>query len=191
MINKIFLALATLVLPSLMFITTQSAVADKVCLRSKIVKGKIKHKTTTVADDANCPPKFTVVASSTTLATVGPQGPQGQKGATGATGPKGATGATGATGSNAQNEIFIASAVSASNSNSPKTAFATCPVGSVVIGGFGGVIEELGVPFTGPVAISFASVPALSNSSFGIRAYETSPTESNWQIIVFAQCRPS
>ena len=186
------------------------AFSDTLCLRSTITKkGKVKNSATTAVGSAKCPRGFMALFSAPQLSDVsvdgapgiqgatgpqGPEGPQGSsgpQGAQGPQGPQGSQGAQGIQGPSGGDAIFVASGVSAlADSSSPKTAAAECPVGSTVLIGSGGVYEGLGIPFNGPVAISYSSVVPLSNSHF-VRAYETTATGANWQVVAFALCRPN
>lgn len=144
----------------------------------------------------------------------GPQGPQGAQGETGPQGPAGVSGgggeggttlgpssvgsehiaagsittdklAPGVLGVNGlQTQIVVAE--SAADSTTPKNVAAGCPGDKMLIGGGAGVVEGLGVPFTGPVALSFSN--AFIGNSWRARAYETSATASNWRLTVYAYC---
>ena len=149
----------------------------------------------------------------------GPQGPQGDQGAPGETGPQGPAGLSGVDGGGfALSEGSVGSthiadgsitksklaagaltvsglsvqlvvAESEADSTSPKTIAAGCPVGKTLIGGGAGTYEGLGVPFTGPVALSFSN--AYIGGSWRARAYETTATSSNWRLTVYAYCATS
>jgi hypothetical protein len=117
-------------------------------------------------------------------------GPQGLPGPIGPAGPQGPQGLQGPQGPAGTAQIVSASALSASNSTSPKLVSAPCPAGTSLIGGMGGVAEGLGVPYDGPVAISFASAVPLANS-YTVRAYETAATADSWFVFAIAICRPN
>jgi hypothetical protein len=146
----------------------------------------------------------------------GPSGPQGPQGAQGDTGPQGPAGLSGVDGGGAALgegsvgsthiadgsvtadklapgvlgvsglETQIVVAESDADSTTPKNVSAGCPAGKTLIGGGAGVVEGLGVPFTGPVALSFSN--AFIGGSWRARAYETSATASNWRLTVYAYC---
>jgi hypothetical protein len=158
--------------------------ADKVCLKSSIRKGKIRHSTKVVTSGARCPSGFSSILDSKSPATAalltGPQGPQGVQGPQGIQGPQGAAGP----------EITLAFGTSASDSTSPKHANATCPSGKVVIGGYGGAIEGLGIPTSQKIAISYASVPPFVSNYFRVDGFEAEATSASWQIVAVAMCVP-
>lgn len=172
------------------------AFSDTLCLRSALTKqGKIKNSVKTVLGSSKCPKNYVSLFSAPNLAAAasgtsptvqgetGPQGPQGLQGIQGPPGPQGPTGAPGT------DNIVLASGISdVSDSSSPKSATAECPLGTTILGGHAGAFDGLGIPFNGPVALSFASVLPLSNA-FRARAYETTATSSTWYVIAFAMCR--
>ncbi len=166
-------------------VCSSAASADKLCLKSVVNKrGKIKHTTKVVPEGSACPKRFVPLldneASDSAVAITGPQGPQGEQGLQGPQGLQGTPGYAG---------ITLEFGYSANNSDSPKVAYANCPSGKSVIGGHGGVIEGFGVAANQTIAISYASVPILSNS-FAVRAYETTAVGSNWQVVSVAMCVP-
>lgn len=117
----------------------------------------------------------------------GPQGPPGVQGPAGAQGPKGDTGAEGPkgdTGSPGISGLEEVNAVSNFDSNSPKFAQASCPVGKRVIGG-GAFVNA---PGNGPVAVQ-TSVP-LSGAGLGwsVTAYETAAHAGDWNVNARALC---
>lgn len=188
---------------------TAPALSDTLCLRSTITKkGKIKNSTKTVAGNLKCPRGFIALFSAQQLTSLGgdgsvgiqgPAGPQGEQGLTGPQGPTGSQGPQGPQGAQGNqgdpgpagvDGLFIVSGQSATDSTSPKSAFAECPLGSQVLGGFGGAFDGIGIPFNGPVAISFSSVVPFSRFH-SVRAYETTATAANWYVLAFALCRPS
>lgn len=187
MIKKLFLTLifATLALPTYSF-------ADKVCLRSILKNGKIKTSTKIVPTGTACPKGYTLILDSKApeAATLlsGPQGPQGPQGLQGIQGIQGIQGPQGVPG---YAGITLAFGESAVDSNSPKFAYADCPSGTQVIGGHGGVTEGLGQFANQNIAISYATVPVFSNSSFVVRAYETSAVATNWRVNAVALCVPN
>lgn len=171
------------------------AMAEQLCLRSGIRNGKVRHSLVSVPDGAMCPRRTVAIVTPQSLEGVigqglqgmkgdpGPQGPVGPQGAPGQQGPVGPQGPAGSPGPT----FSVAFALSDSNSISPKSASAQCPAGTQVIGGHAGVVVGLGEVANLPVAISYATVPALSNG-FIARAYETSDTASSWALRVVAIC---
>jgi len=85
--------------------------------------------------------------------------------------------------------IQIVVAESPADSTATKTVAAGCPLGKTLVGGGAGAVEGLGVPFTGPVALTFSN--AFIGNSWRARAYETDPTSSNWRLTVYAYCATS
>ena len=156
---------------------------------------------------------------SGTPGVAGPPGPAGPAGPAGEPGPQGPAGVSGvegggftlANGSIGATHIVdgsitksklapgaltvsglalqIVVAESEADSNSPKSVAAGCPPGKTLVGGGAGAYEGLGVPFTGPVALSFSN--AFIGGSWRARAYETSATSSNWRLTVYAYCATS
>ena len=172
---------------------TTPAYADQVCLKSIIKKGRIKHATKVVAQDSKCPRGYTAILDSkqpevASLLT-GPQGPQGPQGLQGEKGLQGDPGLQGPQGLPGYMGISLQFGMSTNDSSSPKIAYADCPVGMQVIGGYGGVVEGVGSVANQKVAISFSSVPVFSKS-FVVRAYETEAISTSWQIIAVAMCIP-
>ena len=106
----------------------------------------------------------------------GPAGPQGPKGDSGPKGDAGAKGDPGVSGYVEVNEY------SAFNSNAEKSATATCPAGTKVIGG-GAVVNDYG----GPVALE-TSVPISGGDGWSASAYETSAFANDWGVNVRALC---
>jgi len=174
--------------------------ANTSCIQSKIKNGKIINRVIKAKPGKKCP-RGTVPVFSNVINTgvsgdesviQGKPGEQGPKGETGATGPQGIQGPQGPAGPKGlpgDSRMTLEFSLSQSNSEN-KSASATCPNDKQVIGGHGGVIEGLGVPTTKPIAISYSSVPVLSNS-FTVRAYETEPVSSNWQVLAVAICVPA
>ncbi|RIL08428.1 MAG: hypothetical protein DCC75_08950 [Proteobacteria bacterium] len=164
--------------------------AAQLCLKSVIKKGKIKHRTSIVADNVKCPRGFVQLVSSGQAGAAGIQGPPGERGDIGPQGPQGSTGPQGVTGPNGALNLVVVSDLSDSNSVSPKSAAAGCPVGTQYIVGSGGVIEGLGLPHAGPVAITYSG-PIIFGNGHQVKAYETSSTSDTWQVLAVAVCRPS
>jgi len=146
----------------------------------------------------------------------GAQGAQGEPGEQGAQGPAGLSGVGGggftltdgsigtaaiADGSITQSKLAagaltvsglstqIVVAETADDSTSPKTIAAGCPLGKTVIGGGAAATDQLGIPFNGPVALSFSN--AFIGNSWRGRAYETSATSGTWRLTVYAICMKS
>ncbi len=167
------------------------ASAEQLCLKSRLKNGKVVHALKSVPDGTACPKRTVAIITPENIASLGGQGVQGPQGPTGPKGEmglQGLQGPIGPQGAPALAGISIASQLSDSNSTSPKSATAECPVGTTVIGGSGGVIEGIGVPTSLPVAISFAAPLLFSSSQFQVRGFETTATTSNWQVIAFALC---
>ena len=110
----------------------------------------------------------------------GPRGPQGAGGAQGAQGPPGISGLQKVIGQ------------SANNSNSGKSATATCPAGKRAIGS-GGQVGGLSGAFPNELAnvvITFIE-PSDENAvpgSVGVFAFEQVATASNWFVQASALC---
>lgn len=169
--------------------------AETICLKSRIKNGKLTTATAAVPDGQKCPKSFKALFSSTSITTLGGSGIQGLKGDTGAQGPqgvqgpKGDTGLQGAPGADGKAFSFVsASVISDSNSVSPKSITANCPANSALVSGQYGVIDGIGVPYNGPVAVSYAGGLILGNA-FHVRAYETTATSDSWQMFALAICQ--
>lgn len=118
-----------------------------------------------------------------------PAGPTGPKGAKGATGPKGSQGIPGLSG------LERKAALSADNSESPKSAVATCAAGKQAIsGGYdisggknpnekpGGLANVL-------VDVEIPSTPSPgSTGSYFVEAWEEEATAETWNITVYVLC---
>ena len=133
----------------------------------------------------------------------GPTGPQGDAGATGLQGPPGVDGASAAVADGSitaaklapgaltiaglSTEIVVAE--TADDSSSPKNIAAGCPLGKTIVGGGAGAYDGLGIPFDGPVALSFSN--AFIGGSWRARAYETSATAGTWRLTAYAICMKS
>jgi hypothetical protein len=168
---------------------TNTTQAETVCLRSRLLSGRIAHQTRIVGNGTACPAGYKALFNSGALTTggpAGPQGPQGERGPQGLQGPQGATGPQGIAGSTYNIAVVIGE--SANNSVSPKTASATCPANSEVVGGFGSVDNGLLVPVSG-VALTYQSF-ALTGQGFVATAYETNDQlSSSWMVRAVALCR--
>lgn len=168
---------------------TNTTQAETVCLRSRLLTGRIAHQTRIVADGLPCPAGYKALFNSGSLTTggqVGPQGPKGERGPQGIQGLPGATGTQGIPGTSYS--IIAVTGESANNSVSPKTASATCPANSDVVGGFGSVDNGLLVPVPS-VALTYQSF-ALTGEGFVATAYETNePFSSSWMVRAVALCR--
>jgi hypothetical protein len=146
----------------------------------------------------------------------GPAGAQGQQGIQGETGPQGPAGLNGADFTLTDGSIGTAQiadgsvtasklapgtltvsglavqivvAETADDSTSPKNAAAGCPLGKTVVGGGAAATDELGIPYDGPVALSFSN--AFIGNSWRGRAYETTGTADSWRLTVYAFCMRS
>ena len=168
--------------------------AETICLKSKIKKGKLVTTTATVSDGQKCPKGFKPLFSSTSITTIGGNGAQGLKGDTGAQGPAGPQGSVGPQGpigpqgpQGGYRPRIAVSAISDSNSVSPKTVGAACPANTTFITGSTGVIDGLAVPYNGPVALSYAGGLVFSQTYY-VRAYETTATNDTWQLFAVAIC---
>jgi hypothetical protein len=106
----------------------------------------------------------------------GPAGPAAPKGADGAPGAPGADGAPGISG----REIVVEQ--SATNSDTEKTALATCPAGKQVIGGGANVFPN----DTDDVVVREA-FPS-SATGFYVEAQEIAAVAGNWQVAAYAIC---
>lgn len=186
------------------------AFSNTSCIQSRLVKGKILNRVIKAKAGKKCP-KGTVPVYSAIInqGVAGPEGSVGIQGITGTQGPKGDTGPAGPVGAQGivgpqgpigaaglqgiagDTRITLEFSYSASNSVSPKTAFANCPVGTKVIGGYGGVVEGFGVAADQKVAISYSAVPLFSNSTFAVRAFEPVDIATNWQVLAVAMCIPN
>jgi hypothetical protein len=85
--------------------------------------------------------------------------------------------------------VQLVVAETADDSTSPKNIAAGCPLGKTLVGGGGGAYDGLGVPFNGPVALSFSN--AFIGNSWRARAYETTATSGTWRLTVYAYCMRS
>jgi hypothetical protein len=74
----------------------------------------------------------------------------------------------------------------ATDSTSPKSVSAQCPVGTTVIGG-SATIDDGSAGDPGPVALA-ADGLALFLDGWHARAYETSATANSWELVVTAIC---
>lgn len=192
---KTVLTQTTLVL-SIVILFVSTSYAETICLRSRIVKGKISNASATVADGQKCPKKYKPLFSSTSLTTVGTnvvgatgaQGPKGDTGAQGVQGIQGIKGAQGLPGVSGADEIIVAESQAITpNSNSPKYVAVSCPSGYSLLGGYGSVDNNSFSPVDG-VAIGYQSA-ALN--TFAVQAFEAVATSSNWAVHAYAYCRPS
>ena len=145
-------------------------------------------------------------ATGATGAT-GPAGPQGPAGLSGGSGGGGVTLGPGTVGEEhiADGSITVPKlapdlitddllglvieyAESANNSNSPKSVYAECPVGTQLVGGGGGPTDGLFIPLS---AVSSPTTiyngPTIGNDWF-VSAYEVLGFGSNWQVTAYAIC---
>jgi hypothetical protein len=116
----------------------------------------------------------------------GPQGPKGDTGAQGSPGPKGDTGAPGAPGTAGPPGVSgyqIVTVWAGPSSDSPKYIEAACPAGKRVLGS-GGYTQSSDQT---PVAVSRIDINA-GGTKVGLSAFETTPTDENWQAMVQATC---
>lgn len=165
--------------------------ADTLCLKSVITKkGKIRNKTVIMTGDAPCKKGQVPLYSGPNLSSLSTAGSPVIQGVPGPQGPKGDVGPQGPIGPSGVDGLTIVTALSDSNSVSPKSEGVACPAGTQVIGGYGGAIEGLGVPNSKSIAITFSGVTPFSNA-YTVKAYETPDTTSAWQLYVTALCRPS
>jgi hypothetical protein len=169
-----------IILVCLAFLSLNCAVADTVCLKSVLKKGKIRNKVRLVAGDASCPRGFTQIVSSSLPGLQGPQGPQG------ATGPQGPQGD--AANVDRQDFVFVADETADKTSTDTKQLYITCPSGTELLSCNGGVESGIGVPASVPVAFSYAGINRLGDCYF--RAYETTATSTSWGIFGYATCVP-
>ena len=199
--NNMVRSTLPLLLAALTFSFAPAALAEKVCLRSQIKAGRVVNRSVTVADSKSCPKGFIQLFSSVALfqSTPGMQGPKGDPGPAGAqgiqgpAGPQGIQGPPGPKGDNGASfgsQITLAFGQSVDNLTTPKTASASCPSGTRVIGGFGGAVEELGVPSSQKIAITYSSVPILSSTSFTVKGFATEEASKTWRVIAVAMCVP-
>jgi Collagen triple helix repeat (20 copies) len=176
--------------------------AETVCLKSVIKRGKVVNSTRVIADGLKCPRGFKSLFTSTSFTTTntitgqvgpqgsqGPQGIQGPQGNQGIQGPVGPAGPTGQQGVPGTDNLIVVTNLSDSNSVSPKSLTVSCPVGTQYIVGSGGVIDGLGIPYSGPIAMSYSG-PILFGNGHAVSAYESVATGNNWQILVTVVCRP-
>lgn len=118
-----------------------------------------------------------------------PTGPTGPKGEKGATGPKGAQGIPGISGLERQAKV------SAENSESPKSAVATCAAGKQAIGGgydiSGGKDPDVTpgglANILADVVIPSAPSPGSTGSYF-VEAWEEEATANTWDVTAFVLC---
>jgi collagen type VII alpha len=113
--------------------------------------------------------------------STGETGPKGDPGAVGPQGPIGLTGATGPAGTNGVSGYErISGTASQSNTTSPKSATATCPVGKKVVGG--------GYTTSGlDGATAIVQNQAVNDTSWIVRAYRDGGSGS-WSVQAFAIC---
>lgn len=97
-----------------------------------------------------------------------PQGPKGDKGDPGSPGVS---------------EFQRVNAQSAFNSNTPKTAIATCPAGKRVIGGGAGIVGA----GTSDVVLR-ASGPNINGVDWAALGVEVNPTAADWYVTAVALC---
>jgi hypothetical protein len=149
----------------------------------------------------------------------GPRGAQGEPGIQGEAGPQGPAGLSGAEGGGvtltdgsigtthiADGSITasklapgaltvsglavqIVVAETADDSTSPKNVAAGCPLGKTLVGGGAAASDQLGIPYAGPVALSFSN--AFIGNSWRARAYETTSTADTWRLTAYAYCMRS
>jgi hypothetical protein len=105
-------------------------------------------------------------------------------------GPRGRRGPQGAPGISGLERVFASSAI---NSNSPKSANASCPPGKRVIGGGGQHVG--GVTGTDPNGLTDVVIdqiaPSDENTVPGnvlVSAFEEEPTNASWSVNAFALC---
>jgi hypothetical protein len=63
-----------------------------------------------------------------------------------------------------------------------------CPAGKQYLTGSSGVLDGLGIPYNGPVALSNSSSVIFGNGH-SVRAYETTSTNDSWYVVAYAICR--
>lgn len=114
----------------------------------------------------------------------GADGPQGSEGDPGPAGPQGPTGAPGVSGL----ERVVAGSVN--NSDSPKSAVATCPAGKKVLGT--GSFVQGGASGSPPNVLTDVAVLATlvdtSLTTVQALAAEEESTGANWGLTVYAMC---
>jgi hypothetical protein len=98
---------------------------------------------------------------------------------TGLTGPKGTAGEPGAKGDTGMSGYEVVTAISPTHSNS-KFLTANCPAGKKVVGG--SAFWNL----SGPEAVN--SFPSDTGTSWSATAYEVTPINDSWQLIVRVFC---
>jgi hypothetical protein len=110
------------------------------------------------------------------------RGPQGAQGPLGLQGPRGEKGDTGAQGAPGLSGYLQVNDYSALNSDSIKSANAFCPAGMKVIGG-GATINgnDLNIALK-------ADIPRADGSGWISTAYETAPTDFQWNVNARAIC---
>jgi hypothetical protein len=93
-----------------------------------------------------------------------------------------------ADGSVTANKLGLTSRTQAttSDSNSPKSVSAQCPVGTTVIGG-SAIIDDGSGGDPGPVALAYDGLGVFLNG-WHARAYETSAIAGSWQLTVTTIC---
>lgn len=111
----------------------------------------------------------------------GPTGATGTNGVAGVAGPTGPTGAIGATGPAGVFDLVGAQTTSANDSNSPKTATASCTGGKIAISG-GAFITN------GGNNVAIISTTRTSSTDWTASAAEISNTNSNWSITATVIC---
>ena len=98
----------------------------------------------------------------------GPKGDKGDKGDPGVAGPAGVT----------AKQVILAK--SASDSNSPKTAQATCPAGKQAISG--------GAQIDGVLGPAISSSRPLGNTAWFVFAYEVVAAQGAWSVSSYVIC---
>jgi hypothetical protein len=150
---------------------------------AKLITGKqIANNSIGGADIKNGSLQTKDLSAKARAALQGTTGPQGAAGPAGPAGPKGADGAAGAPGAPGVSGREIVVAESDTNSDTEKTALATCPAGKQVIGGGANVYpNDVDDVF---VRDSYPS----STTGFFVEAQEALAVADNWQVAAYAIC---
>jgi hypothetical protein len=150
---------------------------------AKLITGKqIANNSIGAADIKNGSLQAKDLSAKARTALKGAAGPQGAAGPTGPQGPKGDTGAAGEPGAPGISDREIVVAESEENSDTEKTALASCPDGKRVIGGGANVypndVDDVFVRDAYP----------SSATGFFVEAQEALAVADNWQVAAYAIC---
>jgi hypothetical protein len=113
----------------------------------------------------------------------GPQGPAGPAGPQGPVGPQGVAGTPGAPGADGVSGLEqVSNSAGLQNSNTEKTAVATCPGDKRLIGG-GARVQGAGA-----TTVALVTSYGTTDKSWLAHAREIAPDAADWTVIAYALC---